>query len=517
MKQGGTVGQSLREAAPWAVVAAVVALVLFVWTAAPTITWRNDGADGPELATAVDVLGVPHPPGYPTYVLLGKLFSLLVPIGDIAHRLALFSAVCGAATVGFSVMIAGTIPTRRGSYSGRVLLISGLALAVSPLLWSQSTIAEVYSPASTVLSACLLLIVIRCADGNGTRWLLPAAGFFLGLGAGLHLTVLFLGIAAGPALIVAGVRIREVAVGAGATAAGMSVFLLLPLLAAREPPIAWGAPVDLSGFLWTVTGAPYRDLLFAVPFGELPARAAGVLGLLTREIGAVGWLLAIWGGWRVWLSGPRWLIVLLGGLASLGLLYTLGYNSRDFVVYLIPVVVVASVFLAVGANWGMEVLRPLPSGSWVSNLALAGVFTMVPVLTFGLNVQELDLSEDGEAARYSSEAIAIASDQNAIVIADTDEEVFSLWYQRYVGDTDGEPFVIARVLLQYEWYRGQVRDQLASIVPAEPTNYEDTIERIIGLASERPIFMTTDNEGAGPGFTLEPAGPLFRVISARDQ
>ena len=517
MRRRGTVTRSLREAVPWAGAAALVALALFVWTAAPTITWRNDGADGAELATAVDVLGIPHPPGYPTYVIVGKLFSLLVPIGDTAHRLALFSAVCGAATVGLSVMIAGTILTRRGPYSGPVLLTSGLALTVSPLLWSQSTIAEVYAPASMVLSACLLLIVIRCVDGTGSRWLLPVTGFLLGIGTGFHLTVLFLGVAAGPTLVMAGVRIRELVVGAGAIAMGMSVFLIIPLLAAREPPIAWGAPADLSGFLWTVTGAPYRDLLFAVPFGELPARAAGLAGLLTREIGAVGWLLVVWGGWRAWLLSPRWLIVLLGGLAGLGLLYTLGYNSRDFVVYMIPVVVVASIFLAIGADWGMEVLRSSAAGPLGSNLALAGMFTMVPVLTFGLNFQELDLTQDREAATYSLDAITIASDQNAIVIADTDEEVFALWYQRYVGEPDGRPFIIARVLLQYDWYRGQVRDRLTWAVPAEPTNYESTIERIIGMASERPIFMTTDRAGAGLGFTLEPAGPLFRVFPARNQ
>jgi hypothetical protein len=72
-------------------------------------------------------------------------------------------------------------------------------------------------------------------------------------------------------------------------------------------------------------------------------------------------------------------------------------------------------------------------------------------------------------------------------------------------------------LLQYDWYRGQVRDRLTWAVPAEPTNYESTIERIIGMASERPIFMTTDRAGAGLGFTLEPAGPLFRVFPARNQ
>jgi hypothetical protein len=47
------------------------ALAAYLKTLAPTVTWRNGGADGADLAAAVAVLGIPHPPSYPTYVLLG--------------------------------------------------------------------------------------------------------------------------------------------------------------------------------------------------------------------------------------------------------------------------------------------------------------------------------------------------------------------------------------------------------------------------------------------------------------
>src|SRR6185503_1451947 len=50
--------------------------------------------DSGELTTAVAVLGIPHPSGYPLYVLLGKLWTLLVPVGSIAFRMSLFSAFC---------------------------------------------------------------------------------------------------------------------------------------------------------------------------------------------------------------------------------------------------------------------------------------------------------------------------------------------------------------------------------------------------------------------------------------
>ena len=59
------------------VVTALIASLIFVRTACRTVFVGDSG----ELAAAVHTLGVAHPPGYPLYVLLGKLFSVLVPIG----------------------------------------------------------------------------------------------------------------------------------------------------------------------------------------------------------------------------------------------------------------------------------------------------------------------------------------------------------------------------------------------------------------------------------------------------
>ena len=56
--------------------------------------------DSGELVAAVATLGIPHPTGYPLYVLLGKLWTLLVPIGSIAFRMSLMSAACAGAAAG---------------------------------------------------------------------------------------------------------------------------------------------------------------------------------------------------------------------------------------------------------------------------------------------------------------------------------------------------------------------------------------------------------------------------------
>ena len=65
--------------------------------AARDLTWAFYSGDGGELITAVMTGGIPHPPGYPTYLLLGRLAALL-PVTPIAYRFALLSAFCGAIT-----------------------------------------------------------------------------------------------------------------------------------------------------------------------------------------------------------------------------------------------------------------------------------------------------------------------------------------------------------------------------------------------------------------------------------
>ena len=66
-----------------------VTLIVYVLGACPTIYVGDSG----ELVAAVHLLGIPHPSGYPLYVLLGKIWTLLLPVGSIAYRMSVFSSV----------------------------------------------------------------------------------------------------------------------------------------------------------------------------------------------------------------------------------------------------------------------------------------------------------------------------------------------------------------------------------------------------------------------------------------
>src|SRR5690349_21007066 len=70
-----------------------ICLIVLLRTVAPTV-YAYDSAEFPIGAAT---LGIIHAPGYPLYLLITHLFTLL-PVGDVAYRVNLFSVVCLALT-----------------------------------------------------------------------------------------------------------------------------------------------------------------------------------------------------------------------------------------------------------------------------------------------------------------------------------------------------------------------------------------------------------------------------------
>lgn len=132
-----------------AAIAAVISLVLYVWTAAPNVTLLDSG----EFMVASANFGVPHPTGYPLWTILSWLFHLL-PLGNSAWEINLFSGVCGALAVGLCAALlcniqrwcfAETLEGKLVWLPAIVSLAFSLMLAFSESMWSQAVIAEVYT------------------------------------------------------------------------------------------------------------------------------------------------------------------------------------------------------------------------------------------------------------------------------------------------------------------------------------------------------------------------------------
>src|SRR3989338_5972080 len=131
-----------------AVIVFCVSFTVYLLTLAPTI-YIEDAA---EFAAAVPTLGITHPSGFPLYMLLGKLFTILVPIGEMAWRVNLFSAITTSfalAVFYYALRSLLTIEKNWSNPSKSVIIsficfVSSLTLGFSQIIWHEATYAEVY-------------------------------------------------------------------------------------------------------------------------------------------------------------------------------------------------------------------------------------------------------------------------------------------------------------------------------------------------------------------------------------
>ncbi len=124
--------------------------IVYLKTLAPTVV----GEDSGELITAAYTLGIAHPPGYPLWCLLGKLFATVIPYGNIAFRINLMSAFWASAAVSLLFLVAFKI-------SGSIAASLGVSMSFGFFtdFWSQSVIAEVYTLNIFLIELMLLLLV----------------------------------------------------------------------------------------------------------------------------------------------------------------------------------------------------------------------------------------------------------------------------------------------------------------------------------------------------------------------
>src|SRR5918992_2310494 len=125
----------------WAALTATVVFAIYWATLAPTTAFW----DTSEYIAAAKVLGIPHPPGNPLFIILAHSFGLLPLADSYAVRINLFAAATSAAAAGFWFLVAerwlrAIVPQRWTRYAAAFAGI--LVGATSWTVWNQSTVNE---------------------------------------------------------------------------------------------------------------------------------------------------------------------------------------------------------------------------------------------------------------------------------------------------------------------------------------------------------------------------------------
>ncbi len=294
-------------------------LIIYYSTLCPTVSVGDSG----ELITACYVAGIPHPPGYPLFTILGKLFAH-IPFNSVAWRVNLMSAFFGSLTVVLIFLILMKIaedgslafydarcsmPDARdktkAGIEDRVSRINfsllskyvaassaSLLLAFSPIFWSQAVVAEVFTLNAFFLSLIIYILLIWRdkveRDGEVHVKFIYLFSFLFGLGLGNHQT-LVLALPGFVYFIFKVLKMQSAERKAHRVKTdnalcpmpyarslllfiiffllGLSIYLYLPIRSLSNPPIDWGNPENLSNFIKVITRSQYGTFKLAAQEG----------------------------------------------------------------------------------------------------------------------------------------------------------------------------------------------------------------------------------------------------------
>lgn len=176
-----------------ALLALLLSFVVYLSTMSPTVPFWDCG----EFIATSYILGVPHPPGSPLYLLIGRIFSMIPTSSDIAFRVNLISPIVSALAVMFLFLIIVQLMQFRGKpqtklqkfavYGGA--FIGAMTFAFTDSHWFNAVEAEVYA-FSTFLTAIVVWLILAWeekVDQPGHERYLLIIAYLVGLAIGIHL------------------------------------------------------------------------------------------------------------------------------------------------------------------------------------------------------------------------------------------------------------------------------------------------------------------------------------------
>ncbi len=315
--------------------------------------------DTGELQTVGPVLGTAHPTGFPAWVILGWLASVILgPVGEPALRMNVLSAVLLGVAGGATTVAAGRL-------SGRWALgaAAGIGLVATPIAWRIGTRADVHALHLALVAVLVALLVEwaqRQRDGSATaaRWLVAVA-VVVGVALANHRLTVFLlpGVAAYVALVDPGILRRpRLLLGLPTLALVVAALLYLELPLRAGPfraPLVYGAPETWEGFWYVVLGVQFGGA-FASPLGDVGRLIDAQSRFLAGQLGPLAALLLPAVVATV-VRRPAYALLTVPG-AIVTWLFASSYENADIERYYLGPAVFAWTWLAIGAGVLVDLL-----------------------------------------------------------------------------------------------------------------------------------------------------------------
>lgn len=478
----------LRHDLPHLVLLFLLLSTLYWWSAPPSVVLEDDGL----FLLSAAFLGIEHPPGFPLYVLLAKL-ATLVPAGTVAWRVHALSGLFAAlACVMLWLILRRLLPGRLPAWLG------ALGLGLSTGFWSQALIADVYSLNAFLYLWLLLLALDQFGSAlhgrSGHPGRLYGMAFLGGLALSNHWPLLLLSAPALLLLVLAVWRdlLRRLLGLLAMVLLGLTPYLWMVWRSQQAPEISFLGPVAFVDLLGYVSREVYAGVDDSLTSGWLDRVSyLGLVGKLAAvQLTPVGLLLALYGLWVQWWRLPRAVAVALT-LAFVGptllLVALLGFDWQElqrqaFRVYPLLAWAVLAAWAAVGlADIGARV-----APRFAPYLTFGIVFAVL-TLTLGAGLAENARGSDRFAQRYA-EAVLEAMPPGALLLTHADVDTGAIGYLNRVEGVRPDVLVLNDhgVVLEPRLFH-----PLSTLPEEQEAILEDRAAR-----HDRPV-LTTVNRGDG--------------------
>ena len=487
--------------------------------------------DSAELTAAVIADGVPHPPGFPLLLILGKIFLALVPFNK-GLALNLLSALFGVIGLALWYFVIRTVLELYSDKLHRIAsdLISFLAtivLGTSFAFSIQAVRFEVYSLSFAFFALIFLmaLLVYKSEKGATGRVLILAAA--VGLALGTHILTIILAL---PGIVLLLYMSRRVKVSQFLLAASISFLLAfisygyIYLLARHQPVLNWGDPSDLRRFFDYMTAREFTTSISSFNLGHVVANVVFAINLMIRQFGLPAILLSIWGLYGLVRHKGRigypLLLILVLNVFSIIFSESFYYDNYDQLGYLVISLAVMALSGAAGLWLLYGLLKGLIKGSETRLFGNPAVYVTVVVAALiyayplRTNTFAADLSDVHGADQYAADFLSGAPD-GAVMITSYYNTYFCLLAEQVVSGRSANHTVVNL----YNWDHGWGKEATARLFGKDldvnadrQTFYRNFLN---GLMKDVPIYVEYDESSAPLAKYLLPDG-LGYILTSPD-
>jgi hypothetical protein len=475
--------------------------------------------DSAELTAAILGGGVPHPPGFPLFLLLAGGWGYIAPLGRVfsLNMLSVFFAALGLA-VWFLVtrLVLKYIHVIQSEIVVSLLsLATAVLIGVSLTYGIQATRLEVYALNFAGFGG-LMLLALGISQRWGKRglevlWLFALLGLMLGV----HILTIALAIPGILTLLIARKKLDW-----KLTIMGMTLSLLLAaglystliFRAETHPLLNWGDPSNLQRFIDYVFVREFSvstSRLSVQHFGELIAFA---FGLLAKQLGVAGLVMSFLGlafiTARERAIGISLIVILVLNILSVALAENYFYENYDLHGYLTISLGILALSFAAGALLLYElVAKRIWEGHTKVGAAVLAFAVTVGLMVFpiGGNLGQANLSSVRGAEDYAGRFLAGAP-RDAIVLTSSYNTYFCALAYRKAYRNSNDQIILNIYNWDHPWGREQGKRLLGIPLPNSRWRQEFYKNLVTHVLRRRPLYIEYDESSGALAEHLWPQG-----------